>query len=311
MQGLDNYLAGRVISKQARLALRLAGTSINKGQKARNMQPFHRPVIARQFDIPRRSPQGPPNPILPTVIGRHMLKFALSAATAMALCLPAQLQAQEMDEAAIRALVLDTIRQNPEIIREAIELLRAEEVAAQEAATAEALKSQLSALHNDPNAEILGNPDGDITVVEFFDYNCGYCRRVFPSVSELIAGDRNIRVVLREWPILGEESEFAARASLASRNQGKYEEFHVALMANEGRASQANVLSIADDLGMDVEKLMADMQSAIIDAHFETSRELAQALGINGTPAFVFEDQLIPGAIELDQMRDLVAELRG
>ncbi len=240
-----------------------------------------------------------------------MFKFALSAATALALCLPASLQAQELDEAAVRALVLDTIRENPEIIREAIELLREQEVAAQEAATAEALQRQIGALHNDPNAEVLGNPDGDITVVEFFDYNCSYCRRVYPSVKELIEGDDNIRVVMREWPILGEESEFAARASLAARNQGKYEEFHNAMMANPGRASQATVLSVADDLGMDVEVLMADMQSAIIDAHFETSRQLAQELGVNGTPAFVFEDQLIPGAIELDQMRDLVAELRG
>ena len=240
-----------------------------------------------------------------------MFKFALSAATALALCLPASLQAQELDEAAVRALVLDTIRENPEIIREAIELLREKEVAAQEAATAEALQRQIGALHNDPNAEVLGNPDGDITVVEFFDYNCSYCRRVYPSVKELIEGDDNIRVVMREWPILGEESEFAARASLAARNQGKYEEFHNAMMANPGRASQATVLSVADDLGMDIEVLMADMQSAIIDAHFETSRQLAQELGVNGTPAFVFEDQLIPGAIELDQMRDLVAELRG
>ena len=240
-----------------------------------------------------------------------MTKFALSAATALALCLPASSNAQELNESAIRDLVLDTIRENPEIIREAIDILRAEEMAAQEAATAEALKSQIAALHNDPNAEVIGNPDGDITVVEFFDYNCGYCRRVFPAVQDLIEGDGNIRVVLREWPILGEESVFAARASLASRNQGKYEEFHTALMANQGRASQANVLSLADDIGMDIEQLQKDMESAVIDAHFETSRQLAESLGVNGTPAFVFGDQLIPGAIELDQMRDLVDELRG
>jgi len=148
-------------------------------------------------------------------------------------------------------------------------------------------------------------------VVEFFDYNCGYCRRVFPAVQDLIDGDDNVRVVLREWPILGEESEFAARAALASRNQGKYVEFHNALMADAGRASEASVLSLADDLGMDIDQLRADMESAVVDAHFETSSALAQALGINGTPAFVFEDRLIPGAIELDQMRELVDELRG
>ena len=238
-----------------------------------------------------------------------MLKMTIAAATAAVLALP--VQAQELDEAAFQALVLKTIRDNPEIVMEAIQVLQAREAEAQALASAEALKAQQAALQNDPNAPIWGNPDGDVTIVEFFDYNCGYCRRVFPTVKELVEADGNIRVVMREWPILGEESVFAARAALASRKQGKYTEFHTALMAEQGRANEANVLSIADDLGMDIDQLRADMDSPEVDAHIAASRQLTQSLGLNGTPAFVFGDELVPGAIELEQMKELVAAQRG
>lgn len=238
-----------------------------------------------------------------------MFKFILATVTALTLALP--VQAQDLDEAALKALILDTIRDNPEIVREAIEILQTREAEAQALASAAALRAQKAALQNDPNAPVMGNPDGDVTIVEFFDYNCGYCRRVFPTVKDLVESDGNIRVVMREWPILGEESVFAARAALASRKQGKYAEFHDALMAHQGRASQANVLSIADDLGMDIDQLRADMEGAEVDAHLAASQQLTQSLGLNGTPAFVFGDQLIPGAIDLDQMKDLVDALRG
>jgi protein-disulfide isomerase len=238
-----------------------------------------------------------------------MFRPLAAALTAFAFALP--VQAQEMDETALRALILETIRDNPQVIMEAIEILQARDAEEKAAAASLALQEQKGALQNDPNAVVLGNPDGDITIVEFFDYNCGYCRRVFPAVKALIASDDNIRVVMREWPILGEESVFAARASLASRNQGQYEAFHNALMGQQGRASQATVLSIADDLGMDIDQLRADMEAPEIDAHFAASQQLTQALGLNGTPAFVFEDQLVPGAIELEQMKELVAQIRG
>lgn len=238
-----------------------------------------------------------------------MFRTTMAAVTAAALALPAQ--AQDLDEAALEALILETIRNNPEIVMEAIQVLQEREAEAQALASAEALRAQQAALQNDPNAPIWGNPDGDVTIVEFFDYNCGFCRRVFPNVKELVEGDGNIRVVMREWPILGEESVFAARAALASRKQDKYTEFHNALMAHEGRASEANVLTIADDLGMDIDQLREDMNGAEVDAHIAVSRQLTQSLGLNGTPAFVFGDQLVPGAIELDQMKDLVASQRG
>lgn len=233
------------------------------------------------------------------------------ASTALALCLAAtSVPAQDRSDEALRELILQTIRDNPEIVMEAIETLQAREEAAQAEAAQAMLAANRDALERDPNAPVIGNPDGEITVVEFFDYNCGYCRRVFDDVMALVNSDSEIRVVMREWPILGEESVFAARASLASRNQGKYKEFHLALMENEGRANEASVMRIAEELGIDIEQLRRDMEAPEVAAHFQASQQLTQALGFNGTPAFIFGDQLVPGAIDFDQMELLVEELR-
>lgn len=233
------------------------------------------------------------------------------AATALALCLSTTpLLAEDLSREEIKALVLETIRDNPEIVMEAIETLQAREAQAQAAQAQAVLNANKAVLEQDPNAAVLGNPDGDVTIVEFFDYNCGYCRRVFGDVKALIAADSNVRVVMREWPILGEASVYAARASLASRNQGKYEEFHVALMEHEGRASEAAVMKIAGDLGMDTDQLRKDMNGPEVTAHIQTSQQLTRALGLNGTPAFVFGSELVPGAIELDQMKQLVEQAR-
>ncbi len=215
------------------------------------------------------------------------------------------------DEARIKELVFEAIRENPEIIREAITMLQAQDAQAEAERAAAALAESRDALQNDPNAPVLGNPDGTITIVEFFDYNCGYCRRVFGDVKTLVEGNQDVRLVMREWPILGEESVYAARASLASRRQGKYEEFHNAMMANQGRATEAAVIRIAKEVGLDVDQLKSDMNLPEIDLHIEGSHALTQSLGLNGTPAFVFGDQLVRGAIELEQMTAMVEEIRG
>lgn len=238
-----------------------------------------------------------------------MTRFLMAASVA-ALSLGAPASAAELSEAEIKELVLQTIRENPEIVREAITLLQAEEEAAQAQAARLALSQQRQILERDPNAAVIGNPDGDVTIVEFFDYNCGYCRRVFSNVHALLESDQNVRIVMREWPILGEESVFAARASLAARKQGKYEEFHNALMGSRNRVTEAVVMSTAERVGLDVDQLRVDMEGEDVAAHLETSQRLTQTLGFNGTPAFVFGDELVPGAIELDQMQALVEAIR-
>ena len=231
-------------------------------------------------------------------------------ALAMAALLPIPALSQELDEARVRELVLETIRENPEIVMEAVALLEKQQADAQAETQAEVLRSQRDLIERDPNAPVLGNPEGDVTVVEFFDYNCPYCRRVKPEVRALIEEDPNIRLVYREWPILGDGSVFAAKAALAARKQGKYEDFHWAMMGNEGRAEEASVLRVAEEVGLDIEQLRVDMDAPEVADHIATSMQLTQTLGFNGTPSFVIGDALVPGFVETDQLAKLVAAAR-
>ncbi|UMA66903.1 DsbA family protein (plasmid) [Roseivivax marinus] len=233
------------------------------------------------------------------------------AALCIATMLPVPALAEDISDERIKSLVLEAIRENPEIVLEAIDILERERAAAQATSATEVLDRWRYALEADPNAPVLGNPDGDVTVVEFFDYNCPYCRRVKPEMEALLDADSNVRVVYREWPILGEGSIFAARAALASREQGKYEEFHWALMGMNGRAEEASVLRVAREVGLDIEQLREDMESDAVEAHIADSMELTQALGFNGTPSFVIGDALLPGFVEADALREAVETARG
>jgi protein-disulfide isomerase len=221
-----------------------------------------------------------------------------------------QVGAQELSEARVKELVAEALRENPELVLEALQALEQRQAEAEAKAALSALTAERSILERDTNAPALGNPDGDVTVVEFFDYNCPYCKQAAPEVDALLEADKNVRLVLREWPILSEGSAFAARAALASRAQGKYAEFHEALMTMSGRLEAETVLRIAGETGLDVERLQADLKSPEVEEHIATSMRLADALGFNGTPAFVIGDQLIPGFVERDQLTEAVAAAR-
>ena len=214
--------------------------------------------------------------------------------------------AQQITDEQVKQLALEAILENPQIIMQAVAILeqRDRERAASGANT---VRLQLEQDSNSPN---LGNPDGDVTVIEFFDYNCPYCRKAGQTVQELLASDANVRVIYREWPILGEDSVFASRAALAARAQGKYEEFHWALMNGEGRASEASILKLARHLDLDVEKLQADMTSPAVEAHIAQSSALARTLGFTGTPAFIVGDRTAPGMLSTDEITAMVAEAR-
>lgn len=239
-----------------------------------------------------------------------MKSYISMMAMALFLALPLQAAAQDISEDRVRELVLETIRENPEIVMEAVAILEARQAEAQAASQAEVLSRERDTLERDPNAPVLGNPEGDVTVVEFFDYNCPYCRRAKPEIEALLAADPDVRLVYREWPILGEGSVFAARAALAAREQGLYEDFHWALMGMSGRAEESSVLRIAEDIGLDVAQLRRDMEAPEIDAHIESSMRLAQALGITGTPSFVIGDALVPGVVDVEQLSSLVSDAR-
>ena len=245
--------------------------------------------------------------MLTRVIGQEMRKLL---AAAMKTLLPFGAAAQTMSEDDIKQLALEAILENPQIIMEAIAILEEQRDEAQAAAQAEVLSSQRDFLETDPNAPFIGNPDADAVIVEFFDYNCPYCKRAAADVKALLNADTDLRVVYREWPILGEGSVFAARAALAARAQGKYEEMHWGLMELRGRAEEASVLALARSVGLDMDQLLSDMQSDEVTSHLVASQQLAQGLGFTGTPAFVIGDALVPGAIPLSDLQEYVAAAR-
>jgi protein-disulfide isomerase len=182
--------------------------------------------------------------------------------------------------------------EQPEILREAItELNRRHEVAAEGER-----KKVLSSLYQEETPYSTG--EGNITLVVFFDYNCGYCRKAFNEIVGLTKEEKDLRVVFVEFPILSEDSRVASQAAIASVKQDKYWEFHSALMAHKGPITSEAVFKIAGDVGLDVEKLKTDMQAPEVDAEIEKNLQLGTAMGIQGTPAFFVGDEAIPGAPE-------------
>jgi len=236
-----------------------------------------------------------------------MKRFLLMVILALT---PVAATAQELTDERIKELALQAILENPQIIMEAVAILDEERLAAEAEAAADVLAEQRDLLERDPNAPFIGATEPTATVVEFFDYNCPYCKRAAGDVKTLLETDEEVRVVYREWPILGEGSVFAARAALAAREQDKYEEMHWALMEMRGRAEEASVLEAARGVGLDIDQLLVDMQSPEIDDHIRVSRGLASALGFSGTPSFVIGDALVPGAIPLAELENLVGDAR-
>jgi len=213
----------------------------------------------------------------------------------------------------VEKLIHQYILDHPEVIVEAMQRMQARQEAAQKAHAEAALKASHGELVNDPDAPIMGNPKGSVTVVEFFDYRCGFCKRVFPSIVQVLKEDTDIRYVFKEFPILGPESVMASKASLAiwRTHKDKYAAFHGALMSASGGIPEAKIMSIAASLGIDEKQLKAAMADPAIDAILERNYRLAQNLNINGTPAFVIGDQLVPGAIDVATMKRMIAESRG
>ncbi len=213
----------------------------------------------------------------------------------------------DKDQRQLEDLIHDYIMQNPEVILRSIQQYRENEEQAQQDRTRQTLANLSPAIANDPATPIGGNPDGTITVIEFFDYQCGYCKRVLPAIQELVATDDRIRLVFKEFPILGEQSVVAARASLAVWNTWPehYVAFHDSLMAHRGSLSESRIMDTAKHMGLDTTELVTAMQNDAIDIAIQDNYALAETLGINGTPAFIFGTELIPGAIDLETMREL------
>ncbi|MBU2581866.1 MAG: DsbA family protein [Alphaproteobacteria bacterium] len=201
-------------------------------------------------------------------------------------------------KAGIEAIVKDYLLANPEILLEVQRSLETKMEKEQEERLKTAIKENKDELYHRADAPSVGDPKAEITVVEFFDYNCGYCKRGFSEVAKLVENDKKVRVVFKELPILSKQSEEASRVALAAKNQGKYWELHSALLQNRGSNDAESSLKIAGKLGLDVDRLKADMDSKEVTAEIEKVRDLAQKMGINGTPHFLVGDRTIPGAPE-------------
>lgn len=200
---------------------------------------------------------------------------------------------------AIRKIIKDYLMANPEVLRDALVELEKRQQAERVAQSSALIGKNAEAMFKSQHTYVAGNPDGDITLVEFFDYNCGFCKRSMDSVIGLIESDPNIRIVMREFPILGQGSLIAARAALASRKQNKYWAFHVALMKAGSLQNEAQVMRVAKSVGLDTGKLGKDMDDPQIVLSIKEGYELAEALGIQGTPTFVLDDQIIPNATNI------------
>ena len=206
--------------------------------------------------------------------------------------------------------VRDYILAHPEVLVEALQSLDARQRAGEAVAAKAALVERADDLFHDKESPVGGNAQGDVTLVEFFDYNCPYCRQVAPIMEQAVADDPQPRIVYKEFPILGPDSLFAAKAALAADRQGKYGEFHKALYAVKTRVTEAVVLKVAAEIGLDAARLKSDMQQPEIEGSIGRNAALAQALKITGTPGFVVGDQIFPGATDLETMKKLIEQAR-
>jgi protein-disulfide isomerase len=211
----------------------------------------------------------------------------------------------------IEKIVHDYLLEHPEIVKEAIVALQAKEEAQKADTQSAAVAAHKAELANDPATPIAGNAMGDVTVVEFFDYHCPYCKAVAEPLAQLLQEDKGVRLVLKEFPILGEDSILASRAALAAVAQGKYWELHQALLEHRGAFDTDTIRALAKKVGLDPAKLIADMGDAKTGPLIATNRKLADSLDIGATPTFVIDGQVVEGAVPLDQLKALIKKARG
>ncbi len=215
-------------------------------------------------------------------------------------------------EERVTALIEAHLAENPEIVRRAIQELRRRDAEVKQERVRSNLAAARAELTHDPDSPVAGNPEGDVTVVEFFDYNCPFCKAVKPALRALLTEDPGIRFVYKELPVLGEASRTAARAALAAARQGmdKYRRFHNALLDVPGQLTNEAVFHVATQIGLDMERLRRDMEDPEIGAAIAANLKLARRLNITGTPAFVIGDAIIPGVASLKKLRQAVARTR-
>jgi protein-disulfide isomerase len=256
-----------------------------------------------------------------TLQGTTSMRFRLSAiagaALLAALAVPHSARAQAFTPAqrgSIEQIVHDYLVGHPEVLQEAMDELQRRQAAAETEKHRVAIKEHGEALFNSPSQVTLGNPKGNVTFVEFFDYNCGYCKHALTDMLTLIKDDANLKVVLKEFPVLGPGSVEAAKVAVGVRMQDadgkKYLQFHTKLLGGRNPADGARALAVAKDSGVDMDRLAKDMKSPEIDKTLQQDFKLAELLGLNGTPSYVIGDDVVIGAVGLDALRAKVNNAR-
>lgn len=217
---------------------------------------------------------------------------------------------QNLDKSDVEKIIHDYLMENPEVILEAVTRLQQREQIEAERLAQTFLEENRDAIINAPGAFIAGNPDGDITIVEFFDYHCGFCKKSFAGLMKTVEDDKNIRLVLREFPVLGPDSVFAAKAAIASMEQDKYLELHNVMMKAKGKLTRSRIETMVISSGMDLIRFNETVINPEYEKQLSANMKLAHGLGINGTPSFVLGDKIIHGMQTGPQLRALVAEAR-
>lgn len=211
---------------------------------------------------------------------------------------------------AIEQITKEYLLQHPEVIQEALAALESRQQADEAQAHAGAVKDNAATLFGSPRQVVLGNPHGDVTMVEFFDYNCAYCKRALSDMLELMKNDGGLKVVLKEFPVLGEPSAEAAQVAVAVRMQDdtgqKYLEFHQKLLGSGGQVDRARALAVAKEIGLDMDRLERDMASSEVKATIDENLKLGDTIGITGTPTYVIGSEVVTGAVGLDALREKV-----
>lgn len=243
--------------------------------------------------------------------------FLTAAALTAGLALPVQAfdlkSMSETEREALHAEIRAYLLENPEVIMEAVAVLEQRQADAQSREDVARVETNADAIHNDGHSWVGGNPEGDITLVEFMDYRCGFCRRAAPEVHELVESDGNIRYVIKEYPILGEQSVLSSRFAIATKQiegDEAYKATHDALIAFNGEVSEASLRRIGGSLGLNADEIIAHMDSAEVSAVIAENHQLAQRLSISGTPTFVMGDQLLRGYLPLEEMQQMAEEIR-
>lgn len=245
----------------------------------------------------------------PVPAGEPVRPLVLAQATAGAPAAAATGSFSAAQKSEIEAIIKDYLVNHPEILVEASKELEKRQTSMQAENAKRVIMEQKTALFRAPLDFVAGNPKGDVTVIEFFDYNCGWCKKAIDEVQKLTKADPQVRVVFKEFPIFGENSATAARAAIASQKQGKYWDFHVALM-REKQVTKDNLFKIAEKVGINVEKLKADMADPAIEAAIKQTTALAQELGIEGTPGFIVDNRVNVGFVPAEGIREILGDVR-